>query len=102
MRTKSPYEEILHGLVHDLRQPLGTIETSIFCLDLMLDKPSERVRDQLRAMEHQVAEAAELLERAAEELRFLRAQCPAEEGAPSRSGIAESFARTNSATAAVT
>jgi signal transduction histidine kinase len=95
MQATLAHEELLHSLVHDLRQPLGNIETGIFYLDLMLDEPSNRVRDQLRAMENQVALAANLLQQAVEELRALRTQRTSEVPA-------ESFDFTKSATAVVT
>jgi signal transduction histidine kinase len=91
MRSTTAYEEIVGSLVHDLRQPLGNIETSVFYLDLVLDHPHGRVRDQLRTIEHQVAQAAGLLQQATEELRRLRAQRGA-----------ESLDLTKSATASVT
>lgn len=74
MPSQTPSEEILRSLVHDLRQPLGNLETSVFYLDLVLDEPQGRVREQLRTMEHQIAQAAALLHRAAEELRRLQDQ----------------------------
>jgi len=101
MPSTTTYEDLLNGLVHDLRQPLGNIETSIFYLDLVLDHPSGRVREQLCAMERQVAQAAGLLHRAAEELRASRSQRGAEEGTAS-SAAGANFERTKSATADVT
>jgi signal transduction histidine kinase len=98
MCTSTSSEDILYGLVHDLRQPLGTLESSLFFLDLVLDHESDRVREQMRVMERQVAQAALLLHRASEELRALRAQRTVEGDA----GVPESFARTKSATAGVT
>lgn len=98
MRTTIPSEEILHSLVHDLRQPLSNLETSLFYLDLVLENPSVRVYEQMRVMERQVAQAAQLLDRASEELRALRGQRTADEGA----GALESLPLTKSATAAVT
>ena len=99
--SKNNEEEILRTLVHDLRQPLGTVETSIFCLDLMLEHPSGRVREQLCAMERQVAEATQLLEGAVEKLRSLRAQRFAEEGMTPSAVGAGNFVRTKSVTAGV-
>jgi signal transduction histidine kinase len=69
MCTITRSDEILHSLVHDLRQPLGNLETSLFFLEMVLDHPSDRVREQMRIMARQVAQAAQLLERAGEELR---------------------------------
>jgi len=98
MRTTTPYDEILHDLVHDLRQPLGTIETGVFCLDLMLGHPSGKVQDQLHAIERQVAQAVDLLQRATKQLQ---AQRITGDGAFSPEDE-ESFDRTNSVTAGVT
>lgn len=94
MRKSS--DEILHSLVHDLRQPLGNLETGLFLLDMVLDHPSGRVREQMRLMERQMVQAAQLLHHASEELRALGAQRAMDGGA------AGSLALTNSATAAVT
>jgi hypothetical protein len=91
MRTTS--EEILHSLVHDLRQPLGNLETSLFYLDMVLDQPSDRIRDQMRLMERQIANAMQLLHCAAEELRSTRDQRNDSEGA------VDNLAFTKSATA---
>jgi hypothetical protein len=98
MRTTISSEEMLHSLVHDLRQPLSNLETSLFYLDLVLENPSVRVYEQMRVMERQVAQAAQLLDRASEELRALRGQRTADEGA----GTLESLSLTKPATAAVT
>ena len=94
MRTSS--DEILHSLVHDLRQPLGNLETGLFYLDMVLDRPSDRVREQMRLMERQMVRAAQLLHRASEELCALRNQRAMDGGA------VESLPLTNSATAGVT
>ena len=50
MRTITRSDEILHSLVHDLRQPLGNLETSLFFLEMVLDHPSDRVREQMHIM----------------------------------------------------
>ena len=98
MTSTTTHEEIQTSLIHDLRQPLGNMETSVFYLNLVLDNPSSRVRQQLCIMERQVAQAAQLLHRASEELRALRDQYDADDGA----GAAGSLPFTKSATAAVT
>ena len=98
MCTLTSSEEILHGLVHDLRQPLGTLESSLFYLDMVLADTTDRVREQMRVMERQVAQAALILHRASEELRALRAQRTVEGAA----ALPESLSRTKSATANVT
>jgi hypothetical protein len=67
-------EEILHSLIHDLRQPLGNLETSVFYLDLVLEHPAGRIGEHMRVMERQIAQAVQLLHRAAGELRARLAQ----------------------------
>ena len=69
----SPSEAILVDLIHDLRQPLGNIETSAYCLNLITDPAHARAHEYLRAIEQQVARAAELLAAAAAELHRPRA-----------------------------
>jgi signal transduction histidine kinase len=66
-------EEILMGCVHDLRQPLGTIETSAFVLSLMLGDTGGQVPEHLRTIERQVELAARTLTDAVAELRRIRA-----------------------------
>jgi hypothetical protein len=96
MRTSS--DEILRTLIHDLRQPLGNVETGIFYLELVLDQPSDSVREQMQMMERQMAQAAKLLHRASEKIRELRGQRTIDGCA----GVPDSLPLTNSATAAVT
>lgn len=98
MRTLTSSDEILNSLVHDLRQPLGNLETSLFYLDLVLTHPSARVQEQMRTMERQVAQATQLVHRACEELRALRTHRLADDGA----AVPESLPLTKSATAVVT
>lgn len=69
----SPSEVILSELVHDLRQPLGNIETSAYILNMLTDPGQVRALEHLRAIEQQVARAAALLSEAQAELRRLRA-----------------------------
>jgi signal transduction histidine kinase len=66
-------EEFLARLVHDLRQPLGTIETSAYCLNFLLGQEHTAAREQLRIIERQVAHAVRLLNEAAAETRQRRA-----------------------------
>jgi signal transduction histidine kinase len=68
-------ELILKNLVHDLRQPLSTIETSAYYLNLLLSDAPARAHEQLRSIEHQVDRAAALLSEAVAELHRLQA-CP--------------------------
>jgi signal transduction histidine kinase len=99
MPSATSCEEILANLVHDLRQPLGNIETGVFYLDMVLDHPQGRVREQLVAMERQVAESARLLHFAAEEVRRLRSQRAA--GAGESAAATASLDLTKPATSAV-
>jgi signal transduction histidine kinase len=72
--TASEPEELLARLVHDLRQPLGTIETSAYYMNLLLGQEQAPARQQLRIVERQVDLAARMLNEAAAELRHLRSQ----------------------------
>jgi signal transduction histidine kinase len=85
-------EDILMCCVHDMRQPLGTIETSVFILSLLLGDLAGQVPEHLRTIERQVEVAAQTLNEAVAELRRLRAQ---------RTEV-ESLDFTKSETAAVT
>ena len=89
----SPAETILVDLVHDLRQHLGNIETSVYCLGMVSDSAQTRAHGYLRTIEQQVAHAESRLSDAGAALTRLRAQ---------RSEGAESLAFTKSTTAAVT
>ena len=91
--TFSPAENILIDLVHDLRQYLGNIETSVYCLGLVSDCANTRAGGYLRTIERQVAGAEGRLSEAGAELNRLRAQ---------RAEPAEILALTKSSTSAVT
>ena len=65
----SDSEQIVARLAHDLRQPLGTIETSIYCLSLMLGQEHTAAREQLRIVERQVGHAVRILNEAVAETR---------------------------------
>ena len=67
-------ELLLKNLVHDLRQPLSTIETSTYYLNLLLGDGHSRAHEQLRTIEHQVDRAAALLSDAVAELHRLQAR----------------------------
>ena len=84
-------ELLLKNLVHDLRQPLSTIETSAYFLNLLLGDGHERAHEQLHTIEHQVDRAAALLSQAVAELHRLQ-ECP----------TGESRSLTKAAIAAVT
>jgi|SRR5471030_1900387 hypothetical protein len=87
-------EELLGNLIHDLRQPLGNIETSAYLLNLVTPPDQSAAHTQLLAIERQVNQAARLLSEACAALAGLRAQ---------RVEVAaESFDRTKPVTAAVT
>ena len=73
----SPEAVILIELVHDLRQCLGNIETSVYCLNLIADPKQPRLQSYLCTIEQQVARAESRLADASEAMGHLRAQ-PAE------------------------
>jgi hypothetical protein len=89
----SQAETVLIDLVHDLRQHLGNIETSVYCLNLLSDSAQTRTHGYLRTIEQQVSCAESRLSEAGAELSRLRAQSVE---------AAESLALTNSASSAVT
>lgn len=85
--------ESLAELIHDLRQPLGTIENSAFYLRMLLNATDGPVLEQLRLIEEQVDRAARLLADAAARIPRSAAQCAA---------AGESLDLTKSQTAVVT
>ena len=89
----SPSETILIDLVHDLRQDLGNIETSVYCLELLRDPAQTRAHGYLRTIEQQVARAEGRLSAAGAAVSRLRAQ---------RANGEEILDLTNSTTSAVT
>ena len=89
----SPAETILVDLVHDLRQYLGNIETSVYCLELQSESTHMRSRGYLRTIQQQLAHADSRLSDAGAALTRLRTQ---------RCDGDEILALTNSATSAVT
>ncbi len=54
-------EKLLTDLVHDLRQPLGTLEYSACYLEMLLGEAQEAVQQQLRIIQQQLDFAARLL-----------------------------------------
>ena len=70
----SPAETILIDLVHDLRQHLGNIETSAYCLGLLSDSAQPRAHGYIHTIEQQVARAEDRLSEAGAAVRLLRAQ----------------------------
>ena len=85
--------DLIAELVHDLRQPLGNLEYSTCCLQILLGESQVAVQQQLRVMQQQIDLAARLLSEAAARLPHPDLQ---------RVGAADSLDLTNSATAAVT
>jgi signal transduction histidine kinase len=67
-------ETALANLIHDLRQPLGNIENSTWCLSSLTGQSDSRVRDQIALIERQVQAAEDLLTAAAAELSRVRVQ----------------------------
>lgn len=86
-------EELLGNLIHDLRQPLGNIETSAYLLNLVTPPDQTAAHAQLLAIERQVNQATCLLAEASAALAGLRAQ---------RVEAIDSFDLTKPVTAAVT
>ena len=89
----SPEAVILIELVHDLRQCLGNIETSVYCLNLIADPKQPRLQSYLCTIEQQVARAESRLSQAGAAVSRLRAQ---------RAEPTEILALTNSSNSAVT
>ncbi len=87
-----PAEAVLIDIIHDLRQPLSTIETSAFILRSLLPQAPPEVRQQLQLIERQVALASRLLVDARTRAR----------PAVQRTAEGDSLEFTKSATAAVT
>ena len=67
--TASDSEEFIARLAHDLRQPLGTIETSAYCMNLLLGQEHAAAREQLRIIERQVGHAVRILNEAVDATR---------------------------------
>ncbi len=86
-------EEALAALVHDLRQPLGTLEYSTLYLQMLLGNAPAAVQQQLQVMQEQIERAAGILGEAAARLETAPIQ---------RAATGESLDLTKSETAAVT
>jgi signal transduction histidine kinase len=67
-------EQLLLNVVHDVRQPLSTIESSAYYLNVLLGDTDPRAAEQVRMIQRQVSDAARILSQAAAELGRLRAQ----------------------------
>jgi signal transduction histidine kinase len=74
MAFPTPSETVLANLIHDLRQPLGNIENSTWCLSSLTSLADPRVREQVALIERQVQAAENLLNAAAAELTRSRVQ----------------------------
>ena len=90
-RTNS--EKVLTDLVHDLRQPLGTLEYSACYLEMLLPEAQETVQRQLRIIQQQLDVATRLVSHAVAQVSDPDCQ---------RRGAAESLDLTKSETASVT
>ncbi len=67
---------VLSALVHDLRQPLSTIELCADYLTLILPETEMRARQQLGVLQEQVSDANRLI---SEALRLLKFEAPVAE-----------------------
>ncbi|HUI79159.1 MAG TPA: hypothetical protein VLY24_14640 [Bryobacteraceae bacterium] len=85
-------DDLFASLIHDLRQPLNTIQDSTSYLKLLLGDRSGLVEEQLRLIQRQVDLAAHMLTEASAQMRP-RAQ---------RAGAGEILDLTKSQTAVVT
>jgi signal transduction histidine kinase len=90
---RSRSEELLVDLVHELRQPLSTLEYSACYLQMLLSEAQGTVQQQLRILQQQIDFATRLLSEAA--ARIPRAEIQ-------RTVDGDSLDLTNSETAAVT
>ena len=93
LSTTTRQEDLVASLVHDLRQPLGNIETIVYLLNLLTPPDNRRIHAQLRAIECQLQDATRLLADAAAGVGRPR---------PQRVCETESLDRTNPVTVAVT
>ena len=62
-------ETLLMTVVHDLRQPLATIGTSAYIMNLLSSDVPEHILEHIRVIERQVELAANVLNEAALRLR---------------------------------
>jgi signal transduction histidine kinase len=68
-------EQVLIDLIHDLRQPLGSIGTSAYCLDLSIDPKDSRAQRYLQQIQQQIERADDMLSAACAELARVRDEC---------------------------
>ena len=83
--------QVIRNLVHDLRQPLSTVENCVYYLSMVAPEDG-RMRPYLDLIRSQVDEASRILDTAVEQTRTQR------EGRATE----ESFALTNATTSALT
>ena len=67
-------EKIFKNLVHDLRQPLGTIETSAYLLNRALRDADGQANPHVSIIERQIDAAVRMLNDAVMEMRLLHAR----------------------------
>lgn len=91
VRSKS--EELVVDLVHELRQPLSTLEYSSCYLQMLLGEAQQAVQEQLRIIQQQIDLAMRLVDEAAGRVSRVEIQ---------RAAADESLDLTKSVTAAVT
>jgi len=72
MTADCEYQNLFATLVHDVRQPLTTIEYSAQYLDILLRDAPESAREQVRMILRQVSRADGCLRDAAHHLRRLQ------------------------------
>jgi len=68
-------EELMIDLVHELRQPLSTLEYSSCYLQMLLGEAQESVQQQLRIIQQQIDLATRLVDEAAVRIPRLETQC---------------------------
>ena len=69
LSTTETSNHLLQSLVHDLRQPLSTIENSAYYLNLLTGAENPQVQEQILCIQAQVERAAILLAQLAAELK---------------------------------
>jgi len=89
---RSESEDSLANLVHELRQPLSTLEYSARYLQMLLGGAQEAVQQQLRIIQDQIDFAAHLVDGAAAHIPRLQ---------PRRATSSEGLSFTKSETVAV-
>jgi len=65
----NPAEEILRDLVHELRQPLSSIEAIAYFLEMTLPADQVQARQHMRRLQHLVDQAEAILNRTGASVR---------------------------------